>query len=126
MRNFLRKLFHREKEPEVPVPEPNYVEIINKIKKAEETQEIQPGRKIYAFDYDLFELRLDRDITNQYRITVFKGNDRIYSFSVFVTKQEVQKLDEAYRIIISFLKGDRSLANLPDTDLLKGFYFGNS
>ncbi len=126
MRNFLKKLFQQEKEPEVPVPEPNYTEIINQIKKTEEAQDIQPGKKIHAFDYDFFELRLDRDITNQYRITVFKGNNRIYSFSVFVTKQEVQELDEAYRIIISFLKENRSLADLPHNNLLKGFYYGNS
>jgi hypothetical protein len=126
MRNFLKSLFQREKEPEVPVPEPNYTEIINKIKKTEESLDIQPGRKIHAFDYGLFELRLDRDITNQYRITVFRGSDRVYSFTVFITKQEVQKLDTAYRDVISFLKVNPGIAHLPDNDLLKGFYFGNS
>lgn len=126
MRNFLRNLFQREKEPDIPVPEPNYTEIINKIRKTEESQDIQPGRKIHTLDYDLFELRLDRDITNQYRITVFRGSERVYSFTVFVTKQELQKLDKAYRDIISFLKENPSIAHLPDNDLLKGFYFGNS
>ncbi|WP_428235297.1 hypothetical protein [Gracilimonas sp.] len=126
MRNFLRNLFQREKEPDIPVPEPNYTEIINKIRKKEESQDIQPGRKIHTLDYDLFELRLDRDITNQYRITVFRGGERVYSFTVFVTKQELQKLDKAYRDIISFLKENPSVAHLPDNDLLKGFYFGNS
>ncbi|MBO6585350.1 MAG: hypothetical protein JJ953_04545 [Gracilimonas sp.] len=126
MRNFLRNLFQREKEPDIPAPEPNYTEIINKIKQTEESQDIQPGRKIHAFDYDLFELRLDRDITNQYRITVFRGSERVYSFTVFVTKQELQKLDKAYRDVISFLKENPSVAHLPDNDLLKGFYFGNS
>ncbi|WP_421775511.1 hypothetical protein [Gracilimonas sp.] len=125
MRNFLKNLFQRKKQPEVPVPEPNYAEIINKIKKAEETQDIQPGRKIHAFDYDLFELRLDRDITNQYRVTVFKGNERIYSFTVFAKKGEIEKLRSAYPHIVDFLKGEQKIATLPDSDLLKGFYFGH-
>ncbi|MGN8224684.1 hypothetical protein [Gracilimonas sp. BCB1] len=125
MRNFLKNLFQQKKEPDIPVPEPNYAEIINKIKKAEESQDIQPGRKIYAFDYDLFELRLDRDITNQYRVTIFKGNDRIYSFTVFAKKGELEKLRNAYPHIIDFLKGEQKIATLPDSDLLKGFYFGH-
>ena len=92
---------------------------------AEEAREIEPGRKIHSFEYDYFEIRLDRDITKNYRITVFRGNERTYSFTVFAGKGEFEKLIEAYPCIISFLKSEQIISTLPDNDLLKGFYFGN-
>lgn len=125
MSTFLKKLFKRNQEPEPSVPEPNYTAIINQIKKRETTHDIAPGKKIHEFDYALYTLRLDRDITKNYRITVFRGNERIYSFTVFTTKGEIDKLDGAYRKVIGFLNSEQLLKNLPDSDLLKGFYFGN-
>lgn len=125
MSTFLKKLFKRNQEPEPSVPEPNYTAIINQIKKREATHDIAPGKKIHEFDYALYTLRLDRDITKNYRITVFQGNERIYSFTVFTTKGEIDKLDGAYRKVIGFLNSEQLLKNLPDSDLLKGFYFGN-
>jgi head-tail adaptor len=125
MLSFLKTLFQSNKKTEILVQDPDYAALIERIRKAEESQKIEPGKKIHAFEYDLFEIRLDRDITNNYRITVFQGNERIYSFTVFITKSEIEKLNEAYKCIIFFLKGDQSISSLPNNDILKGFYFGN-
>ncbi|MEQ8523795.1 hypothetical protein [Gracilimonas sp.] len=125
MLQFIKKLFNGDQVPPELPPEPDFASIIKQIKKQEDTEELQPGKKIHEFEYHLFSIRLDRDITKNYRITVFQGNERIYSFTVFVEKKELEKLDKAYQHVISFLMGDQSISSLPDNDLIKGFYFGN-
>ena len=126
MVNFLKKLFSgNNTSKHQPVPEPNYGQLIESIRKKEHSADIQPGKEIHTLEYDLFEIRLDRDITEHYRITVFHGNERIYSFTVFVKKEEPGKLEDAFRQVISFLKTDRNISGLPENELIKGFYFGN-
>ena len=125
--SIFRKLFGRwgSSETEEPAPDINIELQISHIEKKESEKDIEPGRKIHSFSYGLFEIRLDRDITKNYRITVFQGAERMYSFTVFAGKGEYEKLGKAYSLIQDFLKGDQSISNLPDSDLVKGFYFGN-
>lgn len=125
MFTFLKNLLKKDHESEITFPEPDYAAIVDQIKKRESTEEIAPGKKIHEVDYANFELRLDRDIANNYRVTVFLGSERNYSFTIFATKNEFEKLESAYRIIIDFLKGDQKITDLPDSELMKGFYFGN-
>ncbi len=125
MFTFLKNLFIKDEEPEIPIPEPDYTALIDQIKKRENSEEIAPGKKIHEFDCTNFTLRLDRDITKNYRIMVFLGNERLYSFTVFATKNEFKKLERAYRTVLSFLKEDQKISDLPDSELMKGFYFGN-
>jgi hypothetical protein len=126
MHQFFKKLFKSDETSPLPPPDPQYSSIISQIKKRESSEDIQPGKKIHEIEYHLFSIRLDRDITKNYRITVFLGNERIYSFTVFAKKNGFDKLEEAYKQVIAFLKGERHIAQLPDSDLLKGFYFGHS
>lgn len=125
MLQFLKKLFNGDKTSHEPLPDPDFSAIINQVKKREDAEDIQPGKKIHEFDYHLFSIRLDRDITKNYRITVFQGKERIYSFTVFAEKGEYQKLETAFHQVLDFLSGARSLKNLPNTNLLRGFYFGH-
>lgn len=126
MIHFLRKLFNGNASHYLPrIPEPDYSLLIKNICETETAREISPGRKIHEFEYGLFTLRLDRDITGYYRITVYQGTDRVYSFTVFATVDEPEKLEEAYRNVIAFLKTEPGVKNLPDSRLLKGFYYGH-
>lgn len=115
----------RSSKKEVPIPEIDLAAQLKRIKQKEAAGNIEPGRKIHSFSYEFFEIRLDRDITKNYRITVYRGNERVYSFTVFVNQAEDKKLEAAYLNILAFLKSDRNPASLPDTNLLKGFYFGH-
>lgn len=126
MFNFLKKLFDRDSKSEKSIPDPDFTLLIANIRKRENAEEIAPGKKIHEFDYALYTLRLDRDIAKNYRITVFQGNERIYSFTVFDNQSNRDILEMAYRKVIQFLKSDQSIKNLPQSDILKGYYFGNN
>lgn len=126
MINFLKKLFAGSDSPhKEPIPDPDYDTLLEAIIKKENSEDIQPGKRIHKFDYRLFSIRLDRDITKNYRITVFQGNERIYSFTVFAKKGDFTKLRQAYPLVINFLKSEQNITELPDSDLLKGFFFGH-
>jgi hypothetical protein len=73
----------------------------------------------------LLEIRTDRDITGHYRVTLWQGKERLYSFTVYAKKGEYEKLTRAYSQINEFLKGDQKLSSLPKNDLLKGFFYGH-
>jgi len=42
-----------------------------------------------------------------------------------LNKERYDKLERAYSEINDFLKGDQKLSSLPETDLLKGFFYGH-
>lgn len=123
---FLRILFgsKQEKHNSSFSPDINLEQILSQIKETE-NQDIEPGRKIHEFDYDNFTLRLDQDITKNYRITVFQGKERVFSFTVFASQSEYEKLKLAYGEIIGYLKGEQKIADLPSSNLLKGFFYGH-
>ena len=121
MFNFLKTLFQTSALEEEPIPKPNIGSIIQKAGQVEEQSGLEPGRKIHEFDYRFFTLRLDRDITRNYRVTVSQGNERIYSFTI----SEDPALENALHQILDFLNGSRSLKELPNSETLKGFYFGH-
>lgn len=100
------------------------VKIMAAIRDTEQSLKAEPGRRIHQFTHAEYHLRLDYDITRTYRLTVHRGGERIYSFSVFCDSGAYDKLEEAYERIIGFLNGNQDLQELPDDDLLKGFYFG--
>lgn len=120
MFHFLKQLFKRKPAEEEIIPKPDIERLIEQVKMQEQGSETEPGRKIHEFDYGHFTLRLDRDITKNYRITVSYGNERIYSFSVL----DDQHLEHAYHEVIKFLGGSRSLSRLPNSEKVKGFFFG--
>lgn len=90
-----------------------------------ESSGVDLGRRIYQFTYGIFEVRLDRDITEHYRVTVFNGRERVYSFTVMAKEGEYEELRESYRTIIDFLDGERKPSELPDTGRLKGHFYGH-
>lgn len=83
------------------------------------------GRRIHQFTYGIFEVRLDRDITEHYRVTVFNGRERVYSFTVMAREGEYEVLRDGYRTIIDFLDGERNLSDLPDSQSLRGHFYGH-
>lgn len=99
-------------------------EIAAQITKREQEIAVEPGRRIHESHYRGLDLFLDLDITETYRITVYNGKERVYSFSVYCGQGEYEELKEAYRRIASFLEGNGDPGELPDDDRLKGFYYG--
>ena len=107
-------------DPDIPDLQP----IISQIIERNRSGDIEPGRRIHEFCHRNFTLRLDYDVTKTYRLTIYRGTERIYSFSIYCKACAADDLKIAYNRVITFLNGDRKLKELPDNDLLKGFYFG--
>ena len=127
MIRFLRQLLGSKKNKSGPGRcEIDIPALIEKVKTREENAEISLGRKIYALDYEGLEVRLDRDITKNYRVTVYNGKERRYSFTVYARKGEYEKLSEGFERIFNFLQSEARLSDLPNDILVKGFYYGNT
>lgn len=120
--DFFKKLISAEQEPQETV---DISQIIRQIKDREAKQEIPLGRRIYVFSYDDLQLSLDRDITENYRVTVTRGRERIYSFSIFANRGEYEILEEGYNQIIEYLDSDRKVSSLPENENIKGFFYGH-
>jgi len=97
--------------------------IIGEIKQKEAEKNIASGRRIHSFSYNFYQLSLDRDITQKYRVTIHREKERIYSFTIF-TEGDYEKLERAYNRILSFLRSKQNITDLPDNDLMKGFFYG--
>ena len=119
---FLTNLFSKKKKDAEPGPEINLKKELSKIEKAEKTGEIPLGKKIHSFEYGMLEIRFDRDITHNGRICIFEGEEKLFSFTVFAKEGEYDILKNAFVSVISFLEGERSIKNLPENQVLKGFY----
>lgn len=121
MFTFLKKIFKGDPSSKDIIPEPDYHALINTIKEKESSLEIQPGRKIHSFEHGALEIRFDRDITLNDRIYVFKGAERLFTFTAFAKQGEYDILRNAFASVIAFLKSERDIQNLPDNDILKGY-----
>lgn len=116
------KLFSRKEKQVEPEPEIDIEEELSMIKKVEKTGEVPLGKKIHSFEYGMLEVRFDRDITHNGRICIFEGEEKLFSFTVFGKEGEYDILKNAFESVIAFLEGNRSIKNLPDSQILKGFY----
>ncbi len=121
MLDLLKKIFIPDKPPEDTVDVPA---IIDEIKEAESNRSIPLGRRIHKLSYRGLDLFLDRDITKNYRVTVYQGRERIYSFSVFANQGNYDILEKGYVRIINFLDGERKVSDLPEDENIKGFFYG--
>lgn len=99
-------------------------QVVEQIREHTSDMAPEPGRRIHHFYFQHFDISLDMDITKTYRVTVTEGKERVYSFTIYSERENYEKLLTAYKRIIRFLKEDRNLRNLPDDDLMKGFYYG--
>lgn len=99
--------------------------IIDEIKEVESRKSIPLGRRIHKLSYRDLDLFLDRDITKNYRVTVYQGRERIYSFSIFANQGNYDILEKGYIRIINFLDGERKVADLPGDEIIKGFFYGH-
>ena len=106
------------------IPSVNLNVHIDAIKKHEAERGSELGRLINGFEYGDFTLRLDRDVMGMYRVAVYSGQDRWYSFSLRCPQGDYDALREAFQEIMDFLSGDRRLSGMPDHEKLKGHYFG--
>lgn len=120
--DFIKKFFSESQEPDETVDIP---ELIRQIKEREDKDEVPLGRRIHTFAYKEFQLSLDRDITENYRVTAYIGQDRIYSFSIFANQGNYNILEKGYSEIIQYLDGDRNIQSLPDNEIIKGFFYGH-
>lgn len=122
MLKLFKNLFSTDNQPEETIRIP---EIIARIKQKESEQNIPLGRRIHTFNYKDVELSLDRDITENYRVTVYQGRERIYSFSIFANQGNYDILENGYIRIINFLDGERKVSDLPEEENIKGFFYGH-
>lgn len=116
--NTVRSLFSKPKEPEYPPLDLDSV--LQQIEEKEKDSEIEPGRRIHAFEYGLLDIRFDRDVTLNGRICIFSGKERLFTFSVFAKQGDYDILKQAFIAVIDFLDGDRSIKALPHNNILKG------
>lgn len=119
---FFSKLFSTNHQSKQIVPEFDLERILSNIEEREKTKDIPLGKKIYDFEYGELQVRFDRDITHNGRICIFRGKERLYSFTVFAKEGQYDILKDALQSAIDFLKSDQSIKNLPDNEVLKGFY----
>lgn len=121
MLKILKNLFSTDVQPKETV---NIRAVINQIKQKESAEEIPLGRRIHTLRHGNMDLFLDRDITEYYRITVNRGRERIYSFSIYAEQGDYEILEEGYEKIIQFLNGESKVTELPDNPNIKGFFYG--
>lgn len=111
--------------PEPPPPPVDLDAQLARVRAAEAGGPPPLGRLIHRFDVDGFELRLDRDVTGAYRITVGEGAERRYSFTLRCPPGDYAALHDAYAEVVRFLRSDRLLVRLPNDDRLRGHYYGS-
>lgn len=118
------KLFFKSDQQNQEAGSFNADKIVSQVNARQQKGTLETGRRFHQFHYQGLDLFLDLDITRTYRITVYRGKERIYSFSVYCQPWEDEKLKKAYQRIITFLDGSRNPGELPDDERLKGFYYG--
>jgi len=118
----LKKLFSSPSKPQEKTDIPA---IIDKIKAREKSDDIPLGRRIHSLSHGDLDLFLDRDITENYRVTVYQERERIYSFSIFANQGDYDILEKGYARIINYLEGERKVADLPADETIKGFFYGH-
>lgn len=118
IKNLFSSPLKPQEETDVPV-------IIDQIKVREKSNDIPLGRRIHTFNYKDVDLSLDRDISKNYRVTVYQGRERIYSFSIFANQGNYDILENGYIRIINFLDGERKVSDLPEDENIKGFFYGH-
>jgi hypothetical protein len=120
----LRNRFSRRTTPATEGPLLDTGAEIEVIKRIEAAQDPGLGRVIHHFPYLEFDLWLDRDITGTYRVVVYQGKKRRYSFSIQCGHKDYEALRNGFEEIICFLGGNRRIVDLPKNKHLKGHYFG--
>lgn len=117
----LKTLFSK---PE-PVPEVLDLDwVMAEVKKKEAGGEIPLGQRIFSFDYASLLYSLDREITKNYRLTIYNGEERLFSFTIFAQLGNYEILRQALEQSIAFMDSERKIANLPKNDILIGFFYG--
>lgn len=119
---FFSNLFSKKEKQTDYKPKVSLEKEISKIERVEKTGKVPLGKKIHSFEYGMLEIRFDRDITHNGRICIFNGEEKQFSFTVFAKEGEHDILRDAFESVITFLEGDRSIKNLPENQVLKGFY----
>lgn len=122
---FFSNLFSKKEKAAVELPDVDIKTIVSTIEQREKDGQIPLGKKIYDFQYGELNVRFDRDITHNWRICIFHGKERLYSFTIFAKEGEYEMLKNALKSIVEFLEGDQSIKNLPNNEILKGFYHHN-
>jgi hypothetical protein len=124
MLNFFRRIAQRQN-GSVPLPAMWIEDQLAAVRYAEAAGAVLPGKRITSSLYRHLDLRLDKDMTGMYRIGVYEGRERRYSFIVRTPAGDYDGLKSAYQVVLGFLDGDRRIASLPDLPGIKGFYFGD-
>lgn len=121
MLKILKNLFTTDILPEDEINIPG---IIEQIKQKERAKNVPLGRRIHTLHYGDLNLYLDRDITENYRITVYSGRERVYSFTIYADQGNYEVLEKEYARIIDYLNGERKVSDLPENENIKGHFYG--
>lgn len=125
MKKFLSKLFGNNKIEQPELPSADIEKVMEEIKTAEAATEPEPGRLIYKFVHQEFDMQLDLEVTGTYRLVALIGLEKRFSFSIRCLKGEYNLLQSGLEESMHFLNGSRQLVNLPKTRLLKGHFFAS-
>ncbi|MFQ5569644.1 MAG: hypothetical protein ACE5G0_08205 [Rhodothermales bacterium] len=128
MKNILHRFhkhFYRPNGQATAAPAVDISTEIEAVRRAEADRDLDPGKRIHGFRYRGLELRLDRDVTGMYRVTVNEGRERRYSFTIVCEQGDYEALHAGYDEITHFLDGDRRVVNMPNHARLKGHYYGH-
>ncbi len=124
MLRYFKKIFAAESKNQQSSDRIDILAVIEEVKENEQ-KGVPLGKRIHTFEYKMMEVRLDCDIASNYRVTVYEGKERRFSFTIFAKQGDYDTLEQVYDRIIGFLDGDRQISELPDDDTLKGFYYGH-
>lgn len=123
---FIRRWLNRTPDAEEAIawPPVDLERVLAAVAEAEAAEPIGLGKRIYTFECQELELRLDRDVTGAYRVTAFEGAERRYSFTAFCARGDYACLRGALAAVVAYLEGERHLADLPKSEHVHGHFFG--
>ncbi|MCK5147313.1 hypothetical protein KAR48_11190 [bacterium] len=125
MAKWFKRLFGKAEAEPVDWPAVDLDMQIAAIKIAEAENDSGLGILIHEFEFHEYELRLDRDITGMYRVVAMEGRERRYSFSLHCDHKDLAALRELFGMIADYLSGERHIGELPNTEMLKGHFYGH-
>ena len=84
----------------------------------------KPGRTLLSFPHRNYQLRLDADVTQTFRLTAHQQSERVFAFLIHTDDAESEAFRDSLRQIFAYLTDRPSLKELPKTDQITGNFFG--
>lgn len=100
-------------------------ELVRQIRSKEGDQPSQ-GKKIHSFQFQDYDIVLDREFNERYRISVFVDQQKVYGFNIEDKDISDQEFEQIWDRILHFLEESPSSKSTPETELVTSHFFGNS